>query len=87
MGTEFQFVLCSVASVMSNSLRPYGLWNFPGKSTRVGCHALLQRIFLTERLNLRLLCLLHAGDFLPTEPPGEPKVNWEGRNKTVFVSI
>ena len=25
--------------------------NFPGKSTRVGCHFLLQRIFLTQGLN------------------------------------
>ena len=38
-----------VCSVMSHSLRPYGLypirllwpWNFPGKSTGVGCHCLL----------------------------------------------
>ena len=37
-------------SVMSNSLRPRGLqptrllrpWDFPGKSTRVGCHCLLR---------------------------------------------
>ena len=37
-------------SVVSNSLNPYGLqptrflypWNFPGKSTGVGCHFLLQ---------------------------------------------
>ena len=37
-------------SVMSNSLRPHGLqptrllhsWEFPGKSTGVGCHCLLQ---------------------------------------------
>ena len=29
---------------------------FPGKNTGVGCHFLLQGIFLTQRLNL---CLLH----------------------------
>ena len=37
------------SSVMSNSLRPYGLqrtrllhpWDFPGKSAGVGCHCLL----------------------------------------------
>src|SRR5574342_521722 len=37
-------------SVVSNSLRPHGLqptrllrpWDFPGKSTGVGCHCLLQ---------------------------------------------
>ena len=26
-------------------------WDFPGKSTGVGCHYLLQRIFLTQRSN------------------------------------
>ena len=31
----------------------------PGKNTGVGCHALLQGIFLTQGLNLGLLCLLH----------------------------
>ena len=30
-------------------------WNFPGKNTGVGCHSLLQGIFLTQGLNLRLL--------------------------------
>ena len=42
--------LYSVASVVSNSLRPHGLqptrlpcpWDSPGKSTGVGCHYLLQ---------------------------------------------
>ena len=31
----------------------------PGKNTGVGCHVLLQGIFLTQGLNLRLLSLLH----------------------------
>ena len=42
------------SSVMSNCLRPHGLlcpWNFPGKSTRVGCRFLLQGIFLTQGSN------------------------------------
>ena len=30
-------------------------WNFPGKSTGVGCHFLLQRIFLTQGLNPSLV--------------------------------
>ena len=34
-------------------------WDFPGKDTGVGCHALLQEIFLTQGLNLELLCHLH----------------------------
>ena len=34
-------------------------WNFPDKNTRMGSHFLLQRIFPTQELNPRLLCLLH----------------------------
>ena len=30
-------------------------WNSPGKNTGVGCHLLLQEIFLTQGLNLGLL--------------------------------
>ena len=30
-------------------------WDFPGKNTEVGCHFLLQRIFLTQVLNSDLL--------------------------------
>ena len=33
-------------------------WDFPGKNIGVGCHFLLQEIFLTQGLNLCLLCLL-----------------------------
>ena len=50
-------VLCTVASVMSNSYDPmdcsppgssvHGI--LPGKNTGVGCPALLQGIFLTQR--------------------------------------
>ena len=51
---------------MSDSLQPHGLqptrllcpWNFPGKNTGVVCHFHLQGIFLTQRWNLHLLCLL-----------------------------
>ena len=38
-------------SVVSGSLQPTRLlcpWNFPGKNVGVGCHFLLQRIFLTQ---------------------------------------
>ena len=53
----------SVASVMSNSLWPDGLqptkflcpWASPGKTTEVGCHALLQGIFPTQGSKLHLL--------------------------------
>ena len=51
-------------SVMSDSLRPHGLWlprllypwNFPGKDTGVSCHFLLQGIFPTQEFNP---CFLH----------------------------
>ena len=36
-------------------------WDFAGKNTGVGCHFLLQRIFLTQGLNL---CLLHCRQIL-----------------------
>ena len=47
-------------SVVSDSSQPHGLqptrllrpWDFPGKSTGMGCQSLLQGIFLTEELNL-----------------------------------
>ena len=68
-------------SVVSDSLRLYGLyptrlpcpWDSPGKNTGVGCHALLQGIFLTQGLNPHVLCLLHwqAGS-LPLAPPKKP---------------
>ena len=46
-------------SIVSDSLRPYGLqptrclhpWDFPGKSTGVGCHFLLQGVFPTQGSN------------------------------------
>ena len=53
------------------TLQPHGLYptrlpcprDFPGKSTGVGCHFLLQGIFLTQELNpgLRLYHLSHQG--------------------------
>ena len=46
----------------------------PGKNTGVGCHFLLQGIFLAQDSNLSLLGLLlwQAGS-LPLAPPGKPK--------------
>ena len=61
---------------MSDSLLFHGLystkllcpWDSAGKNTRVGCHALLQGIFLNQGLNLGLphcrqilYCLNHLG--------------------------
>ena len=48
-------------------------WDFPGRNTGVGCHALLQGIFPTQGSNPHLLCLLlwQAG-YLPLASPGKP---------------
>ena len=48
--------LCNLWAVPARFLCP---WDSPGKNTGVGCHALLQGIFLTQGSNLCLLCLLH----------------------------
>ena len=39
-------------------------WDFPGKNTRVGCHAFFQGIFLAHGSNPCLLHLLHCGQIL-----------------------
>ena len=65
-----------LCSVVSDSLQPYGLqsarlfcpWNFPGKNTRMGCHALLQGIFLTQGWNPHLTSPALAGRFFITVP-------------------
>ena len=69
---------CLVAKLCLTLLRPRELyharllcpWDSPGKNTGVGCHFLLQGIFLTQESNP---CLLHwqAGFFFTTEPPGQ----------------
>ena len=45
------------------------LWDFPGKHTGEGCHFLLQRIFLTQRLNPGLPHCKQ--DALPSETLGK----------------
>ena len=66
---------------MSDSMQLYGLqpvrllcsWDSPGKNTGLGCHAILQGIFLIQESNPCFLCLLHwqAGS-LPLAPLGKP---------------
>ena len=73
-------IFSNTISVMSNSLGPQGLqptrllclWDFPGKNTGVGCHFLLQGIFLTQGLKpglphcrQTLYCLSHLGSTIP----------------------
>ena len=47
-------------------------WDSPGKNNRVGCHALLQGIFLTQGWKLELGFPAFQVDSLPTEPSGKP---------------
>ena len=65
-------------SVMSDCLQSQGMWltrllgpwNFPGKNTGVGCHSLLQGIFLMLGWNPHLMHLLHwLANSLPLAPP------------------
>ena len=72
-------VQCSVASVLSASLRPYGLkparllcpWDHLGKNTGMGCPGLLQRIFRTQGSNLCLRSTALASGSFTTS------ANWE----------
>ena len=65
MVTQFEilqeyFALCLSPSLESDSLGPHELWparllcpwDSAGKNTGVGCHALLQGIFLTQESKL-----------------------------------
>ena len=67
-GTKERVGLCCCLVAKScPTLRPHRLqparllcpWGSPGKNPGVGCHALLQGVFLTQGSNLRLLHLLH----------------------------
>ena len=65
----FFVTLCTVASQAPLSL------GFSRQEYRVGCHALLLGIFLIQRPNPRLLCLLHwQMGSLPLVPLGKPFV-------------
>ena len=77
--TSFSGLECVSRSVMSDSSWLHGLgptrllhpWDFPGKNTGVGCHSLLQGIFLTQGSNLGLL---RCRQILPSEPSGKSKI-------------
>ena len=48
-------------------------WNSPDKNTGVGCHALLQGIFLTQGSNPHVLRFLHCRRiFYPLSHRGSP---------------
>ena len=90
---------CLVASVMHNSVQPYGLqparflcpWDSLGKSTGVGCHALLQGIVPDPGIGPGSPAL--QADYLPlssilalkipwTEEPGGPQSRGSQREMT-----
>ena len=81
-------------SVVFNSLRPRGLlqparlvcpWGSPGKNTGVGCHALLQGIFLTRGSNPCLLPLPHCRQILYClSRQGSP---WTAKVKSTLLSF
>ena len=86
--TMYMSGMCHAAvlssAVVSDPLWPYRLWptrilcpwNFIGKNTGVGCHFLLQGIFLTEGSNLHFLCLLHCRQILyPLSHQGSPQMS------------
>ena len=55
----------------------------PGKNAGVGCHALLQGIFPTQRWNPGLLH--RKADSLPPEPPGKPLVFLYVKNQILIL--
>ena len=71
MHAESCLTLCGPINYSSPGFS--GKWDFPGENTGVGCHALLQGIFLTQGLNPHLLHLLHwQADSLPLSHQGSP---------------
>ena len=77
---------CHLASFVFNYLQLCGQWStrllypwdFPGKNIGVGCHTLLQGIFLTQRLNL---CLLHCNKFFTIS------TTWEAYICTHYIPV
>ena len=53
----------------------HGVFKALKSGLRVGCHFLLQAIFLIQEANLHHLCVLHwQMDSLPLAPPGKPSM-------------
>ena len=75
---------CLVAQSCLTLSNPLG---FPGKNSGVGCHFLLQGIFLAQGLNLDLLCLLRCRWVpLPDEPLGklQASLDFPGGTSSIF---
>ena len=70
LGSQWCLTLCNRMDCRGSSARLLCSWDFAGKNTGVGCHSLLQGIFLTQGLNPHLL---HCRQILyHLEPPGKP---------------
>ena len=81
LSVKSRHVYMLIHEVVSNSWQPHELQparllcprDFPGKNTGVGCHCLLQGIFLTQGSNPHPPHLLHwQGDSLPLSHLGSP---------------
>ena len=68
--------------------RHHDPWDSSGKNTGVGCHALLQWIFLTQGSNLSLLHLLHwQACSLSPAPPGKPWIHANSPQITYHLTV
>ena len=88
--------VCEVASVVSDSLQPYGLqpvrllcpWDSPGKNSGVGCHALFQGIFPSQGSDLHLLTSPALADgFLTTGTTWEACCHYLPSAKSILNSL
>ena len=79
-----QFCCCLGSKSYPTLLQPHGLQptrllcpqDFPSKNTGMGCHFLLQRIFLVQDQTQSSCCVsCIAGGFFITEPLGKPLYN------------
>ena len=69
-------------------------WDFPGKDTGVGCHLLLQGIFLTQGSNPGLLhcrqilyLLSYKGILEKSVPNGAWNLNCEGKDRYKLLDL
>ena len=67
---------------------PSSSWDSPGKNTGVGCHALLQGIFLTQGSNSCFFPLLYwqVGS-LPLVLAGKPNIAYMQNKKKIKIQI
>ena len=79
-------------SVMSNPLRPYGLyspWNSPGQNPGIHSLSLLQGIFPTQRLNPGLLhcrrILYQLSHYLWREIYKWTERNWPSKSESIHI--